>query len=180
VVEGAGAFLAWLGAAIVVLSDGRRGLALGTFVAAAGIALVSFSTAGAPAAAALALGGLIAGARRLVMGPPGWTIMPAGSTPRLVLCVAGGMVALWVGVGVMSGDHGGLRFAVIVVIGLAGARVLASEDSWTLLTAVSVLALAIAAAVGFGAGTANIAPYVFAAVIAATSTWIPIRTPRAA
>jgi len=180
VVEGAGAFLAWLGAALVVLSDGRRGLALGTFVAAAGIALVSFSTAGALGAAALALGGFIAGARLLVTGPPGWAIMPPGSTPRLVLCVAGGLVALWVAVGVMSGDNGGLRFAVIVVIGLAGARALASEDTRTLLTAVSVLALAVAAAVGFGEESPNVALYVFAAVIAATSSWIPIRTPRAA
>jgi hypothetical protein len=180
VVEGAGAFLAWLGAALVVLSDGRRGLALGTFVAAAGIALVSFSTAGAPASAALALGGLIAGARRLTTGPPGWAIMPPGSTPRLVLCVAGGLVALWVGVGVMSGDDGGLRFAVIAVIGLAGARALASEDTPTVLTAVSVVALAVAAAVGLGVESPSIVPYGFAAAIAAISSWIPVRTPRAA
>ncbi len=179
-VEGAGAFLAWLGATLIVLSDGRRGLALGALVAAAGIALVSFSTAGAPAAAALALGGLIAGARRMVTGPPGWAIMPSGSTPRLVLCVAGGLVALWVSLAVMSGDDGGLRFAVIAVIGLAGARALASEDTSTVLTAVSVLALAVGAAVGLGAESPNIAPYIFAAAIAATSTWIPIRTPRAA
>lgn len=179
-VEGAGAFLAWLGAALVVVSDGRRGLALGTLVAAAGIALVSFSTAGAPAAAALALGGLIAGARRLTTGPPGWSMMPSGSTPRLVLCVAGGLVALWVGVAVMSGDDGGLRFAVIAVIGLAGARALASDDTPTVLTAVSVLVLAVAAAVGLGPETPNIVPYVLAAAIAAASSWIPTRTPRAA
>jgi hypothetical protein len=180
VVEGAGAFLAWLGASLVVLSDGRRGLALGTLVAAAGIALVSFSTAGLAASAALAIGGFVAGARRLAVGPPGWAIMPAGSTPRLVLCVAGGLVALWVGVAVMSGDDGGLRFAVITVIGLAGARALASDDTPTVLTAVSLVALAVAAGAGLGAQSPNVVPYVFAAAIAATSSWIPTRTPRAA
>ena len=179
-VEGAGAFLAWLGAALIVLSDGRRGLALGTFVAAAGVALVSSSTAGPLASAALALGGLISGVRRLTTGPRGWAIMPPGSTPRLVLSVAGGLVALWVGVGVMSGDDGGLRFAVITVIGLAGARALASEDTPTTLTAVSVLALAVAAAVGLASENPNIVAYVLAAAIAATSSWIPVRTPRAA
>ena len=179
-VEGAGAFLAWLGAALIVLSDGRRGLALGTFAAAAGIALVSFSTAGPPASAALALGGLIAGGRRLTTGPPGWAIMPSGSTPRLVLCVAGGLVALWVGLTVMSGDGASLRFAVIAVIGLGGARALGSEDTPTVLTAVSVLALAVAAAAGLGAASPNLAPYAFAAAIAAISSWVPIRTPRAA
>lgn len=179
-VEGAGAFLAWLGAALVVLSDGRRGLALGTFVAAAGIALVSFSTAGPAASAALGLGGLIAGVRRLTTGRPGWAIMPAGSTPRLVLCVAGGLVALWVGLTVMSGDDAGLRFTVIAVIGLTGARALGSEDTPTVLTAVAVLALAVAAAAGLGADHPGLAPYGLAAAIAAISSWVPIRTPRAA
>jgi len=180
VVAGAGAFLAWLGAALVVLSDGRRGLALGTFVAAAGIGLVSFSTAGPPASAALLLGGLVAGARRLTTGPPGWAIMPSGSTPRLVLCVAGGLIALWVGIAVMTGDDGGLRFALIAVIGLAVARALASEDTPTVLTAVSVLALAVGAGVGLGTESSNIAPYAMAGALAATSSWIPNRTPRAA
>ena len=43
-----------------------------------------------------------------------------------------------------------------------------------------VIALAIAAAVGLGAARPNIAPYATAAAIAATSSWIPFRTPRAA
>lgn len=179
-VEGTGAFLAWLGASLVVLSDGRRGLGAGAFVAAAGIALASFANAGWIGATALVLGGLVAGAGRLRAGPPGWAIMPAGSTPRLVLCVAGGLIALWVGVGVMSGDDAGLRFAVMAMIGLAGARVLANDDRSMVLTATAVLALGVAAAAGLAAQSPNPAVYVVAATIAAVSTWIPAGAPRAA
>jgi hypothetical protein len=180
VAEAAGGFLAWLGASFVVLSDGRRGLALGTFLAAAGIALVSFSTAGALGSTALALGGVVAGAGRLRSGRPGWAIMPAGSTPRLVLCVAGGLLALWVGLSVMTGDDGGLRFAVMSVIGLAGARALGSDDNAALLASAALVALAVAAAVGVAVESSNVAPYAFAAAIAVATSWMTYRARSAA
>ncbi len=179
-VEGAGSFLAWLGASLVVLSDGRRGLALGVFLAGGGIALVALSSAGPAGALALAVGGLVAAAGRLVSGRPGWAIMPAGSTPRLVLCLAGGIAALWIGLGVTSGDGASLRFAVLATVGLAGARALGSADTPTVLTAAAVLALAVGGAAGLGGQSPNAAPYILGAAIAAASSWIPIRTPRAA
>jgi len=165
---------------MVVLSDGRRGLAAGAFLAGIGIALVSLPTAGVPGAAMLAVGGVVAGAGRLRAGPPGWAIMPPGSTPRLVLCVAGGLVALWVGLAVMSGDGGALRFAVVAAFGLAGARALGSEDPQTVLTATALIALAVAAAAGVASGSPSVAVYAVAALIAAASSWIPVRGPRAA
>ena len=106
--------------------------------------------------------------------------MPTGSSPRLVLCVAGGLVALWVGLTVMSGDGGGLRFAVIAMIGLAAARVIGSDDTPIVLTATAMLALAIAGATALGEGNPGLAPYLLAAAIAAATSWIPIRGPRAA
>lgn len=106
--------------------------------------------------------------------------MPAGSTPRLVLCLAGGIAALWIGLGVTSGDGASLRFAVLATVGLAGARALGSADTPTVLTAAAVLALAVGGAAGLGGQSPNAAPYILGAAIAAASSWIPIRTPRAA
>ena len=33
------------------------------------------------------------------MGPKGWAMMPPGSTPRLVLAIGAGLVALWIATG---------------------------------------------------------------------------------
>jgi len=172
--------VAWLGASLVVLSDGRRGLALGVLLAGAGVAVVAFPTAGLGGSAALAVGGLVAATGRLVAGPPGWAILPAGSTPRLVLCIAGGLVALWVGLGVTSGDGASLRFGVISTIGFGAARVLSSHDQSVVLSALALISLAVGAAVGLAAPGSGVVPYVAAAVIAAGSAWIPIKAPSAA
>ncbi|TMD97260.1 MAG: hypothetical protein E6I72_06920 [Chloroflexi bacterium] len=129
---------------------------------------------------ALAVGGLVAATGRLVAGPPGWAILPAGSTPRLVLCIAGGLVALWVGLGVTSGDGASLRFGVISTIGFGAARVLSSHDQSVVLSALALISLAVGAAVGLAAPGSGVVPYVAAAVIAAGSAWIPIKAPSAA
>jgi hypothetical protein len=179
-VAGAAAFLAWLGAAVVVLSDGRRGLALGTGVATLALAVIVWLDAGPFAAAAVAAGGLASAGRRLMVGHEGWGIMPPGSTPRFILCVAGGLVALWIALGMTSGHSSALRFAILAVAGLAGARMLGSEDHSVLLTVVALLALAIAAAAGLAPGTPAIWLYVVAAAIAAGVGWLPVSAPRAA
>src|SRR5437773_9400813 len=56
---------------------------------------------------------------------------------RFILCVAGGLLALWIALGVTSGHSSALRFAVITVAGLSGARVLSSDESSVLLTSVA-------------------------------------------
>src|SRR5207249_2138584 len=83
-VEAASGFVAWLGVSLVVLSDGRRGLALGMALGALGLAGVSLPAAEPIGAIALVAGGAVAAARRFTAGPAGWAVMPAGSTPRLV------------------------------------------------------------------------------------------------
>ena len=180
-IDVAAGLAAWLGVSLIVLSDGRLGLALGVALATAGLAALSLPQAGALDAAALLAGGAVATVRRLMVGPPGWAIMPAGSTPRLVTCVAGGLFALWVGVAVTSGAGGAVRFAVMATIGLAGARVLWSEERSVLLTAVAAIAIAIAVASAMAPQAAGIWPYAAAAVIAAgTAVLVPTETPRAA
>jgi hypothetical protein len=179
-VEAGAAFVAWLGAALIVLADGRRGLALGTALAAVGIAVVVVQDAGFIAADAIVVGGSIAAAARLRSGPPGWEIMPAGSTPRLVLCIAAGLLSLWIAVSITGGPGAALRFTVLSVIGLSAARVLWSDDASVLLTASGVLAVAIAATAGVVESTVTVWPYLAGALIVAAIVWLPARRAHAA
>lgn len=178
--EAGAAFVAWLGMSIVVLADGRRGLALGAALASAGLALVALQGVGLIDAGALALGGAVMVARRLNNGPGGWQLMPPGSTPRLVLCIAAGLVALWIAFSVTTGAGAALRFAVMPVVGLSGARVLSSHEPAVLLTAVGLLALAVAAIAGMGETAPDPWPYFAAALVAAGSGWFPVRAAHAA
>src|SRR5256885_3602779 len=140
-IEGFAGFVAWLGASVVVLSDGRRGLALGAALSTLALAAIVFSGAGPVAGIALGVGGLTAAARRLTAGVAGWGIMPPGSTPRFILCVGGGLLALWIALGGTSGHSSALRFAVITVAGLSGAWGFSSGVSSRLLSSVVLLAL---------------------------------------
>src|ERR1019366_3742359 len=72
----AAAFVAWLGPAMIVLSDGRRGLALG--LALTTVAFVALAWAGGDhlAAAAILFGGAVAAIRRSRIGPDVWGLMP--------------------------------------------------------------------------------------------------------
>jgi len=179
-IEGIAAFVAWLGAALLVLSDARRGLALGIALAASGIAIVVWSTSGPIEAALIAIGGAVAATRRLMIGNDAWGVMPPGSTPRLILCIAGGLLALWIGLGVTGGHSAALRFTVLVTLGLAGARVLSSDDAPAQLSSLAVMALAVAAAAGLSSEAPGPWPYAAAALIAAGSGWLPLVRLRAA
>ena len=177
-IEGAASLVAWLGASLIVLADGRRGLALGIALVAAGLAVITWLVAGPVAAGILAVGGAIAAARRFASGPGRWAVMPPGSTARLILCVASALVALWIALGITTGSSPALRFAVLAVIGLAGARVLSSADPQVQLTAGAILALAIGAAAGLGGSP--LPAYIVAAALAAAACWLPLRATRAA
>ncbi len=179
-IEVAAGFVAWLGASMVVLADARRGLALGIAIATLGLAVLVLQDAGPLEAAAMALGGLLASARCASSGLAGWQIMPPGSTPRFVVCVAVGVLGLWIAFSVTAGEGAPLRFAVLTVTGLAGARVLSGADSPALLTSVVLLALAIGAAAGLGDTPSGPWPYVAAGAVAAGACWIPVRVARAA
>lgn len=176
--EVSGAVIAWLGASLVVLGDGRRGLALGVAVAGAGLAVLAWQTAGPVPAVALVAGGLVAAAGRLRSGPDGWQIMPAGSTPRIVLCIAAALLTLWVALAITNGPGAGLRFAVVVSMGLAAARVLWSAEPPAELAAAAVLPLALGAATAVGSGAPDVWPFVAGAAVSAGIGWIPRKEPR--
>jgi len=180
VVEAVAAFVAWLGTSIVVLADGRRGLALGAVLAAAGVGVIAFDSAGALAAAAVVTGALFGAAGRLRSGRPGWHIMPAGSTPRLVLCIAAGLLALWVGASVTSGPGPALRFTAMLVIGLSGARIVGGDEAPVVFTASGLMALGVALAGAVGGATPDPWPFLAAGIITAGVGWIsprPLRAP---
>lgn len=170
----AAGFAAWLGASLVLLSDGRRGLALGVAVGSAGLAALAFGGGGPVAAAVILAAGAVVTLHRLLVGRPGWAVMPAGSTPRLVACVAGGLFALWVAAVVMSGDGAALRFGVMTAIALSGARLLWSDDASVVLTAAGLLAMAIAVAAAVAPGSPGLWPYAAGAVVAGATVFAPI------
>jgi hypothetical protein len=172
-IEAAAAFLAWLGASLVLLSDGRRGLALGLGVLTIGLAVLAWP-AGMPfGAIAVAAGGLVAATRSWRTGPAAWGIMPAGSTPRLLLCVASGLVALWVAALVTGGTGASLRFAALVVLGLMGARILMSRDPASTVTAIASFALALGVAPGLAATSQGPFPEIVGALVAAGVVFVP-------
>jgi hypothetical protein len=172
VIEAAAAFLAWLGAALIVLGDGRRALALGLGLVTAGFAVLAWAGGQPLGAVAVAVGGLI-GATWCWRSGATWGLMPPGSTPRLVLCVASALVGLWVAASVTTGPGAPLRFAVLVVLGLMGARVLASRETTVVLASIASFALALAAASSFGATSPGPMPDVIAGLIAAGVMFVP-------
>jgi hypothetical protein len=165
-VTGAAAFAAWLGAALIVLSDGRRGLALGLAVTTFGFSVLAWIGGDRLAAAALLVGGAVATAQRLRTGRDVWGVMPAGSTPRLVLSIAGGLLALWVAISVMNGPGAQLRFAALSVLSLMGARAMTASTPDAVVTALAALALSVAMASGASDAGPGLSLYVLAAVIA--------------
>lgn len=173
--EGAAGFVVWAGASLVVLADGRRGLGLGIALTAAGLGGVAWQTAGPLAAGAIVVGGVVAGAGRLRAGLPGWHVMPPDSTPRIVLCIATGLVSLWLALVITTGPGAALRFGAFVCLVLAPARILWSDDQPIDLTAGGVLALAVG--VASASGSSSIQPWAFlaAAAAAAAISWLPAK-----
>jgi hypothetical protein len=169
----AAAFVVWLGASLVVISDGRRGLALGLALITAGFTVLALATGIYLGAAAVAAGGLIGSRQCLRSGPATWGIMPPGSTGRLVLCIASGLFALWVAALVTTGPGASLRFAVLVVLGLMAARVLAAGEIAVVLTGIAGLALALAAAPGIAGAAQGDVPDIVGGLAAAGVMFIP-------
>ena len=171
----AAAFAAWLGAAMIVLSDGRRGLALGLALTTVAFTVLAWVDGERLAAAALLVGGGVAAARRFRTGPDVWGAMPAGSTPRLVLSIAGGLLALWISTSVMTGPGAGLRFAALSVLGLMAARVVTEAENAAILTALAALALSVAMVASLSETSPGPAPYIAAGLIALGVSVVRIR-----
>jgi hypothetical protein len=180
VIEGLAAFVAWLGGSMIVLADGRRGLALGLALITVAFAALTWAGGETLGAAALLVGGAVASGRGLRSGAEGWGLMPPGSTPRLVLSVAVGLVALWFAASVTFGAGAPVRFAGLAVLGLMGARALASSETAVVLVAVAGLALGLAGSAAIAATSPGPSPYIAGALVAAAVMMLPRSEPHAA
>jgi hypothetical protein len=172
-VEAAAALLAWLGASVVVLADGRRGLALGLALLTAGFAVLALAGGLPLGAAVVAAGGGIAAWQCWRSPAAKWGIMPAGSTPRLVLCIGSGLLGLWLAAVVTLGPGSALRFAILVVLGLMGARVLSSRELHVVPAGIAGLALALGAAPGLDLLADGTVPDIAGGLIAAGVMALP-------
>jgi hypothetical protein len=142
----AGAAVAWLGATLLVVADGRRGLAMGLLVLTAGLVVALAAAGQSPlGVVALATGGAAAAALRLRGGRPGWGLLPHGSTPRLV-----GAIVVVIGAALVAGSglgspQGTARLGALAVTALAAGRILTVEHRWAALGGASALALGLGA-----------------------------------
>jgi hypothetical protein len=171
---------AWVGAAVIVLAEGRRGLAAGIGLVALGFTVLAWTDGLWPAGAILLAGGAVSVFELLRTGTPQWGLMPPASTPRLILAVVVGILSLWVAASVTTGPGASLRFASLAVLGLMAGRLLQSQSSIAVLTAAAALALALAGASGLAPNGAGLAPYLFGAVIAAGALLLPAAESRGA
>jgi hypothetical protein len=172
-VEGAAAGLAWLGASLVVLSDGRRGLALGLALLTGGFTVLALVSGLAVGAVAVAGGGGIASWLCWRSPAARWGIMPPGSTPRLVLCVGSGVLALWIAAALTIGPGAPTRFAILVVLGMLGVRVLSTSELHVVLAGIAGLALALGAASGLDVPPPGAVPDIAGGLIAAGVLALP-------
>ena len=167
------AFMAWLGAAMIVLADSRRGLAAGLAVLAVGAAGIVWSQGEQGGAIVLLAGGVLASALRFTSGPDGWGLMQPGSTPRLLFAVIVAVVVLWVALAATSGASGGFRFAALTTLVLLGGRLLEAADPGVMPTAVAGVALVLGMVSGDG-----IVPYAVAALVTAGVSAMPVPAAR--
>ncbi|MDQ6748529.1 MAG: hypothetical protein M3010_10570 [Candidatus Dormibacteraeota bacterium] len=149
-----GISLSWLGAGLFVLSDGRRGIAAGIFIAAVGLGLTQEADQ-RPLAGLIVTAGGVLGALAALGGEdrPGWGVLPAGSTSRIVLSVVLGAAALWLGSGLLTVPGGWqVRAAASIVMALAGARALVGTQISVAMGAASLVVLAAGGVAGHGGG----------------------------
>ncbi len=176
----AGAFAAWAGASVIVLADGRRGLAAGVGLVALGFTVLAWTNGHWLEGAILLAGGAVSVFELVRAGPQEWGLMPPGSTPRLILALVGGILSLWVAASVTTGPGASLRFAALAVLGLMAGRLLQSHSATAVLTSAAGLALALAGASGLAPNGAGLAPYLVGAMIAAGALLLPTAESRGA
>jgi len=173
ILAGAGVGLAWLGASTLVLSDARRGLAVGLLLASLGVAMTRALQGGPLEGGFLAAGGVLAVVVGLRRNPHrGWGLLQVPSTPRVVLCLVMGGAALWLGLGLLQGPGGGqARAAALIAVALGAGRLLGEREARAGLAAASMVALGAGAIAGMGG--APVSGALLGAVVAVALNLLP-------
>jgi len=163
-----GVIVAWLGASITVLAEGRRGLGCGALLVGAGLCAIEIA-AGSPVPGVLLLvGGAGYGLFRQRDGAPGWVLFAPGSSPRLIAAVLLFAVSLFllntlqIGTPALAG--------VLTVSALAVMRLTSTPDRAALASCAAIEALAL--------GVAGSIPLALCAcIVALLLALVPLPTP---
>lgn len=156
--------LAWFGATLTTLAEGRRGFAFGLALAGAGLSGVQLSAGRPLNALVLAGAALLSAALRLRDGPGGWGLLPPGSTPGIVLSIVVLVACVLLAGALLQGAAGIPSLAPLAVALVAAGRLLTVVRRPPALAAASGLALALA---GFGTLAATVAGGLVALALAA-------------
>jgi hypothetical protein len=164
----AGVIVAWLGASITVLAEGRRGLGCGALLVGAGLCAIEIAAGHTTPGVLLLIGGAGYGIFRQRDGAPGWVLFAPGSSPRLIAAVLLLVVSLFL---INALDIGTPALAgVLTVSSLAVMRLTSTPDRAALASCAAIEALAL--------GVAGSIPLALCAcMVALLLALIPIPTP---
>lgn len=166
-----GIVLACVGAGLVLMSEGSRGLAAGLGLEAAGLGLAVGGSVQAGPGLVLAVGGLCSAGLRLRDGYGGWGLLPPGTTSRIVLFVVAVAASLYAVTSVLPGSATEARAAALAAGVLAGARLLGTGNRSAALTAAGALALA-AGALGTAQTSGALLPAATGGFVALLAGWV--------
>ena len=160
-----GAGVAWFGAAMLLLADGRRGICAGLVVTALGEGAIAVTSGQTAVAILLVAGAGIGGLLRLRDGQLGWGLLAPGSTPRLVLSILT-LFGVLVLVESVQGSTPGL-FATLAVSVLGISRLTSTQRRSGALGGAALLALGVAQLGGLPAAIAAAVAIVAVGVVPA-------------
>lgn len=165
-----GVVLAWLGASITVLAEGRRGLGCGAALVGAGLCAVEIAAGDPVPGVLLLIGGAGYGAFRQRDGARGWVLFAPGSSPRMIAAVLLFAVSLFL-INAIDIATPALA-AILTVSALAVMRLTSTPDRAALASCAVIQALAL--------GVAGSVPLALCAcVVALLLALVPIPTPGA-
>lgn len=165
-----GVVVAWLGASITVLAEGRRGLGCGTALVGAGLCAVEIAAGDPVPGVLLLIGGAGYGACRQRDGARGWVLFAPGSSPRMIAAVLLFAVSLFL-INAIDIATPALA-AILTVSALAVMRLTSTPDRAALASCAVIQALAL--------GVAGSVPLALCAcVVALLLALVPIPTPGA-
>lgn len=164
----AGVAVAWFGATLTVLAEGRRGLGAGALLVGVGLCAIEVAAGHPVPGVLLLIGGAGYGVFRQRDGAPGWVLFSPGSSPRMIGAVLLFVVSLFlintlqIGTPTLAG--------VLTVSALAVMRLTSSPDRGAIASCAAIETLALGVA-----GSIPLA--LFACVVALLLALIPIPTP---
>ncbi len=126
----AGAFAAWAGASVIVLADGRRGLAAGVGLVALGFTVLAWTDGHWLEGAILLAGGAVSVFELVRAGPQEWVAgrLLQGQRAVAVLTAAAGLALALAGASGLAPNGAGLAPYLVGALTAAGALLLPAAE----------------------------------------------------